>query len=255
MGQRYWIWGWVAHGRVKMAGGVMIFLATTSALAQDAAGVRSTDDADSSGSVHVGVRTGYGIAFGKIQGASTRTVGSMTVTARDVDVNDFYVGMIPIWIDVGIFATQDLMLGLYGHYGVGLIADPERPRDPGCPPSTDCSGSVVRVGIHGQYHLSRGQALDPWFGVGFGYERASVTLNSAGGEVTATMSGVEFVNFQAGVDFEVAPRVAIGPFVSFSLGQYSSLSYAPIQGDFPDDIPSKALHEWLVFGVHSAFGF
>jgi len=240
-----------------MAVGVTLALSATSALAQEeapaAAASVSTDDGG--GKIHLGVRLGYGIPLGKINGESSTTVGGITVTSEGTKLNDVYSGMIPIWLDLGYFVTPNIMVGLYGHYGIAMIKDGDANNLQGCPEGADCSGSVIRIGLQGQYHLSRGESLDPWFGLGIGYEFASASLSSGGTEFSATYKGLEFLNLQAGADFKVANNIGIGPFASFSLGQYSSRSTDPEIPGASDDIEEKAMHEWLVIGVHGAFGF
>jgi len=73
--------------------------------------------------------------------------------------------------------------------------------------------------------------------------------------VTQTVKGFEFANLQAGGDFKVADHVGVGPFVSFSLGEYSSVSMDPEIAGMVDEIPNKAIHEWLVIGVKGSFNF
>jgi outer membrane protein W len=229
--------------------GVAVFGVSATALAQEessgAAAAVSTDSAEP-GKVHLGLRLGYGIPLGNAAGASD------VPGDQDSKLSDVYSGMIPIWLDVGYFVTPNIMIGLYGHYGIAMIADNED----ACPEGADCSGSVIRFGLQGQYHLSRGQSLDPWFGLGVGYELASGTISGGGSDVTITYKGFEFVNLQAGADFKVADSVAIGPFASFSLGQYSSVSIDP---ELPlvgsgGDIENTSMHEWLTLGVKGSFG-
>jgi outer membrane protein W len=224
---------------LRLAVGMTVALATSSALAQE-----------EGGKIHLGARLGYGIPMGKVTGDITTPLG----TAEGVKLSDAYSGMIPIWLDLGYFVTPQIMVGVYGHYGIGLIADGEA-GGAGCQEGEDCSGSVIRFGVQGQYHLSRGESLDPWFGLGIGYEMASGTVSEGGAEQTATYKGFEFLNLQAGADFKVANNVGIGPFASFSLGQYSSLSVDPEPPGFEGDIEETAMHQWLVIGVHGAFGF
>ncbi len=243
----------MARAFLTMAMGVTLALASGSALAQEeapaAAASVSTDDGG--GKIHLGVRLGYGIPLGKVNGDVT----VLGTTVEGAKLSDVYSGMIPIWLDLGYFVTPNIMVGLYGHYGIGLIKDSGGAGEEGCPESADCSGSVVRIGLQGQYHLSRGESLDPWFGLGIGYEWASQSVSAGGVDVSQTVKGLEFLNLQAGADFKVANNVGIGPFASFSLGQYSSFSGESPLGDTEGDFDEKAMHEWLVLGVHGAFGF
>jgi hypothetical protein len=69
---------------------------------------------------------------------------------------------------------------------------------------------------------------------------------------STTSSGFQFVNVQAGVD--LAPGndkiIAFGPFVDFSVGQFSDLSCSgPL---FCSKGPTKT-HEWLTLGIRGTF--
>jgi hypothetical protein len=120
---------------------------------------------------------------------------------------------------------------------------------------------VIRFGIQGQYHLSPAEKLDPWFGVGFGYELATMSVSGSvmGTSIdsSATYKGFEFLNLQGGADFKVSPAIGIGPFLSFSLGQYGSASTSGNAGgqsmSDSGDIDNTAIHEWFTFGVRGAF--
>ena len=124
----------MARSILTMAVGVAVFVVSASALAQEesagAAAAVSTDD--SGGKIHLGLRLGYGIPLGTSAGASD------VPGDQDEKLSDTYSGMIPIWLDLGYFVTPQIMLGLYGHYGIGLVADSENT----CPEGADCSGSA-----------------------------------------------------------------------------------------------------------------
>ena len=163
-----------------------------------------TSNMDGGGKIKIGLRLGYGIPMGE--------------SVKDADLNKSYSGKIPIWLDLGYMVTPNIMVGLYAQYALAMIADDA------CPSGADCSGSVMRFGIQGQYHLSPAESLDPWFGLGIGYEISSSTISAGGAEVSGGASGLEFANIQAGANFKVADAIGVGPFLSFSLGQYSSRS-------------------------------
>ncbi len=194
----------------------------------------STDDMAGDKKIRLGLRLGYGIPLGS--------------SSDGVDLSETYSGMLPIWVDAGYMVTPNIMVGLYFQYGIGFIAD--------CPSGASCSGSDMRFGLQGQYHLAGAEKkLDPWFGLGIGYEIASASAEAGGAEVNTTVKGFEFLNLQGGVDFPVGDALSVGPFLSFSLGQYSSATIeapAPI-GDSDGDITDKAMHEWLVIGVKGTF--
>jgi hypothetical protein len=91
-----------------------------------------------------------------------------------------------------------------------------------------------------------------------GWERGAFSLKGTGntGRTESTWSGVEFANFQLGADFQVVRRVVIGPFVSFSVGEFddrtteTQIFNAPTVSDH--GIAKTSLHEWLLIGVRIA---
>jgi len=112
----------------------------------------------------------------------------------------------------------------------------------------------MRLGANFIYHVTPTQPADLWLGFGVGYEWLRLSVSSDRGVAgDATGSGFEFANFQAGVDFAVTPAFALGPFVSFSLGEYRTLSLSGAGSSADEDIVSKSLHEWLVLGVRGSF--
>lgn len=140
--------------------------------------------------------------------------------------------------------TPNIMVGLYGSYAFMMLASDLS--DACDARSVDCSVSQLRFGVQGQYQLSPGQSINPWFGLGIGMEM----LDSKVGDLKGGFSGFEFANLQVGADFKATDSLGIGPFVGFSLGQYSSTT-----GDNGTDIEDKGLHQWLTIGVKGTLGF
>lgn len=194
--------------------------------------------------IEAGVRLGYGIPLGE--------------AAKDSDLGDGISGQIPIWLDLGYRPIDALMIGLYFQYGIGMIGSSF---DDVCDvDGVDCSASDIRLGVQAHYHISPTEQLDPWIGLGIGYEWASISAEGMGAEITTTFDGFEFLNLQGGLDISVAEHVKIGPFLSFSLGQYGSASSdcsgsaaCGAVGSIDGDIEDKAIHEWLLIGVRGAY--
>jgi hypothetical protein len=124
----------------------------------------------------------------------------------------------------------------------------------------DCSAHDIRVGLQGQYRFMPKESVNPWVGLGIGYEwlGGSISANTPLGSVEGSFDvhGFEFLNLQGGADFKVADGVGIGPFLSFSLGEYTDGSVAAtgagtVSGS--GELANKSLHEWLTLGVRGAF--
>jgi hypothetical protein len=199
----------------------------------------------------VGLRLGYALPLGNAWSAGTS--GPFTFP-EDAKMSNAFSGQIPIWIDAGYRVVPPLVLGLYFQYGFVSVKTATDPNSPGCPSGADCSAHDIRLGLQAEYDLLAGQSIDPWLGLGVGYEWLGLSETANGTTSSGNLSGFEFANLQGGVDFAVGDGVALGPFLSFSLGQYSTF-HTEAQGVGVDiDVP-KALHEWLAFGVRGRFGF
>ncbi|HKU43463.1 MAG TPA: outer membrane beta-barrel protein, partial [Polyangiales bacterium] len=213
---------------------VGLLCCTASAAAQDVA-------------FEAAVRTGIGIPLGKVSDDGT-------------DLNDIASLQIPLQLDVGVRLASNWFVGAYFQYGFGIVSDDATFCDDDDLLDIDCSASDVRLGIQAHYHFSPRQSLDPWLGLGFGYEWATLSAEGGNLEISSSVSGFEFVSFQFGIDFEVSRHVRLGPFLSFSLAQFDESSVecdganvcsnVGVSGDIED----KALHEWLMLGVRVAFG-
>jgi hypothetical protein len=205
----------------------------------------------------LGLRTGYGLPLGRYAGV--RQIGS----TRQDDVNalsDDAYGAIPLWLDLGFRLTPHLVLGVYNMVGLvlprsGAASDP---LGGGCPEGLDCFAIGVRFGAQAQYHFQPGAELDPWLGLGLGYEW--ITSHVEGQvfgipiDVVTDHSGLELLHLQGGVDLRLAPALSLGPFASVSAMQYASCS-AKLDGDDSEcRLPDKAWHGWLVLGVRGVLG-
>lgn len=201
--------------------------------AEAAASVSSDDVA---GKLYIGARLGFGLFLGK-------------ATGDEPPLADFS-NKVPIWIDLGYRFSPNFLVALYGQYAFATLS---------CPTGFRCTGaSVMRFGVQAQYGFAPDATIAPWVGLGVGYEIVSATLTTGGVENSFNLKGVEFLNLQAGADYMVSKAVGIGPFLSFSLGRYSSGSKDGPALTVPNEptdggIPKKEFHEWLVFGVRGAF--
>ena len=187
--------------------------------------------------VDLGLRLGYGIPLGSM--------------AENVKLNDLVSGQVPIWVDAGYRFNPNIMAGLYFQYGFGFVPDS------GCANGVagiSCSASDIRFGIQGQYRFMPENSVNPWLGIGFGYEWLDWSASAGGQSQSAGVHGFEFLHLQGGADFKVAESVGVGPFLDFSLGEYESGSAdAGGLGSVSGDINRKALHEWLTLGVRAVF--
>jgi hypothetical protein len=199
-----------------------------------------------------GARLAFGIPLGNVSGGN----------GDELD-HSFSNAVVPLWLDAGFRFASNWYVGGSFSYGISSVSNQAFAGS--CQnPGVGCSGSDIRFGVNGQYHVIPDGRFDPWFGLGFGYEWASLTgtLDAAhsntGAAVTNSSgsSGWEFVNFQGGLDFRLLNgTLGIGPFLTFAVSQYSSKSTPSDNngGTTGSSISNQALHEWFLFGVRGDY--
>jgi hypothetical protein len=191
----------------------------------------------SGAAIELGLRIGFGYPVGN-EGA---VAGSNNTSLHD-DIS----GMIPIWIDAGFRANPNVYVGVFFQYAFAFVNNNQ---NPDCAQSgVSCSAKDLRLGLDAHYHFSPGESLDPWVGVGAGYEWLALDESSGALSVSETASGFEFVNLQLGGDFSVAPNFGVGPFFAFTLAEYSHVG-----GTIDTDLATKSIHGWMMGGVRGVF--
>jgi len=181
----------------------------------------------------LGARVGYGFGLGDVADSTT----------GPLEMSDWNEGQVPIQLDALFRLTPQLALGGYASYGFGVTGDV-------CDfPGADCDGSVIRLGLQGTYSFPTTGSLAPWLGVGAGYEWNTID----DGFDEATFKGWEYLNLQAGGDFRVGTQFWVGPYVMYSIGQYTDVENEGVSGNFDEEIPDKAMHQWLSFGLRGKF--
>ncbi len=203
----------------------------------------------------LGVRLGFGLPLGNADGESGD--GLSQIISDEV----------PIWIDAGYRFTPNWFVGGYFMYGLGFLGGGLTGPSIGCGQGTiACSIHDVRAGVEAAYHVLPAGRLDPWFGLGIGYDwlGGSVSFVDANGmnqSFGVGDHGWEFVNIQAGLDIKkVMPNLGFGPFVAFTLSQYDTESVkandntdTSVISSSSQSISNTSLHEWLMFGVRGEY--
>jgi hypothetical protein len=176
------------------------------------------------------LRVGFGLPLGTAYQQTDGTNLSLS------DIDSF---TIPIQLDVGVRLGGSWFLGGYFSYGFGGSNSTTGCSGGGCTPST------LRLGGQVHWHPLGNVGTDPWIGLGSGYTKVSVSSDSG----TASLSGWEFADLQLGLDFALGSAVKIGPWVSFSIGQYSSASGSTGGTGVTIDLQNKTIHQWIMGGV------
>jgi hypothetical protein len=191
--------------------------------------------------LQLALRTGFILPFGYPGDSKQLLTGSFS---------DNYTGFIPIVAEVGWRIDPNWFVGAVFQYAVGLTTTK------GCDPYKtglySCSDSDIFLGAEGVYHFKPKTGVDPWAGVGMGYEwlGLSTGTNDRPGYGTTYYKGFQ-LNLQVGVDFPVAAGFFIAPFLSFALGEYTRIGYFGTRGG--TDINNPMFHELLTLGLRASF--
>lgn len=198
-----------------------------------------------------GLRLGLGVPVGK---AGEDLLGA------ERDLNDLTPWRAPVWVDVGYAVSGAATIGAYAQIGAGAVGD-------SC--QGDCDWSDVRAGVQAEWRFVPGAAVNPWLGVGVGWEwlsfrqliRAEVPdgmggTEPASGRVSERFGGPEAM-LQGGVDFQVEDALRIGPYASATLSQYLTDSFecTPATDLCPagSSIEGSAFHSWIGVGLRGAY--
>lgn len=206
------------------------------ALAAPAAGRAAPPDPTGWSGLVLGARVGYGAPFGRL-------------TAGGVEVRDVVDWKVPIWLEVGYRFGGHLRGELFFELAPGSVAEEY------CTPEVSCSVTGARFGIALQLHLLPGKRFDPWVGVGVGIEVLNAQLSDAeplapAGRHDLTYTGYELPLVEVGIDVAVSQRFDIGPYVSASFGQFTSLAQRPRGGTrTSESIDARDTHGWLQAGL------
>jgi opacity protein-like surface antigen len=232
--------------------GLIAVACLLAATAASLSGVARADEAGDAGRFVIGLRTGYGVPFGKF--ANVRTIDIV----RDADVHaigDDAHGVIPLWLDVGYRIHPNLLIGAYGMYGIVLpkTAPANNPLRGGCPEGFDCAGSGVRFGVRAEYSFVPEGPIEPWVGLGFGYEWITARLEGrfAGFdfESDTSHSGWDLLQLQGGTDFALGDLFSLGPFLLLSGMKYSDCAAELSGQEQACQLDETAWHGWFAFGL------
>lgn len=207
--------------------------------------------------VSFGLRAGYAIPFGDAYEQS----GFGTFKQSDLTK-----GLIPLQLDASWRFSPAVSAGLYVSYGFGQAGSQLKTLCATQGASCD-SPSTLRYGVQGAYTFQTGGSFVPWLGLAAGIEQASFGVKNfvygvipgtpptpLVADLKGTLRGWE-AGLEGGADYRLSPALAVGPFASFSLGQYTvediSLSGQGTVAGGGVDTPKT--HEWLTLGVRGRF--
>ncbi|NPC73920.1 hypothetical protein D7Y27_19105 [Corallococcus sp. AB004] len=187
-----------------------------------------------------------GLALG-VRGAFGIPVGD---SGTDLSLKDTFGSTVAPQVDVSYFFNRQLSLGAYFQYGIGSGPGDE------CSDGADCKSKVLRFGIDLDYHFRPAGFVSPWVGVGVGYEIGSLEVGEGSNSAWFKLEGYDLGHAHFGVDLQLTRSIAVGPYISASVGQYNKGAIrlgdaAEISNDLSDD--EKQIHVWIQPGVRVQF--
>jgi outer membrane protein W len=179
----------------------------------------------------LGVRGAYGIPVGDaFEGTELADTFGTTVAPQ---------------VDVAYFFNEWISLGGYFQYGFASGPDDQ------CANGERCKSKVLRFGVDLDFHFRRASFLSPWVGIGVGYEIGTLGVGENDSVSRLKLEGYDLGHAHFGLDLQLTRSIAVGPYLSASVGQYSEgelrLGTGSVNGEFADD--QKKLHVWLQPGV------
>jgi hypothetical protein len=187
----------------------------------------------------LGARIGYAFPGGDLVAPGFQPFSN--IPAPLSSLGDSIDSKIPIWLEVGYRFTPIVWGTIY------LDLSPLGVKSAACEQGAECDGSDVRFGLDVQFHFLPYQQMDPWFGIGIGAEFLKMTSLVDGEE---RFSGWEFPLLEGGLDFNVSPRFALGPYAALSFARFNSYR-ATLSGQSStvDVGGAERTHEWFQVGL------
>lgn len=182
------------------------------------------------------VHTGYALPLG--------------ATEKDIPLHVNAAGQIPVGVDLGVRVARPLIVGVYGQVGTVLTRS-SNDWTSVCPAAADCSGTDVQAGVQAHYHFAPGQRLDPWLGMGIGYEW--YTLHAP--DARFKWGGIQVANLQAGLDISLGSVISVGPFLGLAMAQFTQLDVSPADKGFSGPVQNPGIHDWLTMGARGSADF
>lgn len=160
-------------------------------------------------------------------------------------MNYTWSGAIPIEVAGRYRFSPRFSAGLYFQYNPAQVASRL------CASGMTCSGHDMRLGVEAVYGFLPDRFLNPWVSVGTGWQWTQFSIATATDSAALTYSGWEYFNVQAGLDFNLSSMFAVGPYLGYFGGTYTSLSSTlnGVSGSSAIDSQFRAFHGWIQFGA------
>lgn len=159
-----------------------------------------------------------------------------------------YGWQVPLLVDAGFKLQKPWFLGLYGGVGFGTLGSGNEAEQACSDQGVECSTLSYQFGVQAQYHFAASDRLNPWLGMGGGYEVFRQSLSYADYSETQQTAGIALVKLALGLDYRAA--FGFGPFVEVSLGRFQS-TRTEIDGNEAHEGPVEpgAFHGFFTIGA------
>jgi hypothetical protein len=152
------------------------------------------------GGMTTALRMGVGLPVGRVAGGPGN------------GMPDAFAYQVPFVLESGYRPTPSLLIGGYLGLAFGDVGGDLHRACGGC------STRTFRVGLEALVFLRPAERLNPWVGIGAGWE--SVTIVDS--DRSVDLSGPEFLHVLGGLDVRSSRTFGFGPYVDTALGVYTS---------------------------------
>jgi hypothetical protein len=166
-------------------------------------------------------------------------------------LSDWVGPSFPLTFELGARLFGRYELAAVGQYAVGIA---DSTSGSGCYTGNNaCTASVGQIGVEFLYHPLGMAKVDPFVGVGVGYEWLVVRATVQGTNYNQALGGWNWAVLQGGVDFALGGVLRLGPYLLASAGQYQSSNFTvptpngPVSGSSSESNP--AAHFWVSVGL------
>lgn len=199
--------------------------------------------------LQVAADLGYAMPLGRLEGGTSQ-VGDSNIRQSN-DLARLFGAQGMLTFEVGAKVQDHIYVGGYlaGSFG-GVGTDFTSLCDRS---DVKCFTDVFRLGFAFKAHLLPASFVNPWLGVGLGYEGAGLTAKGPNGEMSLTASGVE-LPLSLGADIRLSKHIGIGPKVDLTVAQYGHAELQGVDGKVTSSsVDDKDIHSWLNVGARAVF--
>jgi hypothetical protein len=193
--------------------------------------------------LQIAVDLGYAMPFGQLDGGSSVGVDGIR---RPNTLARFYGPQGLGALEVGAKVHDHVYVGAYLAGSVGG-AGTELSTDCGAS-NVSCRTGLVRYGVAFRFHFRPARTLNPWAGVGLGFERASLDIRAPRGPALLETSGFE-APLSLGMDVRLSRYVGIGPKLDVTVAQYWSVKIELPNRVDAGKLQNQDVHAWVNLGV------